>query len=179
MMDPVIPQGSETIKITKSIYSLPENPEIIQSNTGYSLNKGDPFSIPLIEGAKTVDAKVALLAPGIVHGIDLRYHLNNGQIFTATISFTDNNYIPTVVFKNFPQYDTRFWKGTAWASGSVYQTVDLSQNPNLNLLQASGKSDIVFFITSGDLSNLDADSFSVNPIIATDNGKALSSNSTK
>jgi hypothetical protein len=175
IMDPVIPQGNETIKITKSIYSLPENPEIVQSNTGYSLNKGDPFHIPLIEGTKTIDAKVALLAPGNVSGIDLRYHLNDGQILTASISFVDRNYVPKDVFKNLPQYDTRFWKGFAWTSDSVYQTFDLSQNPDLTLMQASGKLDIVFFMTKGD----SADPISINPIFATDNGKALSSTSTK
>jgi hypothetical protein len=177
IMDPVIPQGNETIKITKSIYSLPENPKAIQSNLGFNLNKGDNFPVPLFRGVKTVDMETELLAPGVVGGIDLRYHLNDGQIFTATISFVDNNYISTDVFKNLPQYDTRFWKGPAWAPGSVYQTFDLNQNPDLNLLKATGKSTIVFFIESGNLSN--TDKFFINPVFTTDNGKALSSASAK
>jgi hypothetical protein len=171
MMDPVIPQGSETIKITKSIYSLPENPEIVQSNVGFNLNKGDNLPVPLIEGAKTVDAKVALLATGNTFGIDLRYHLNDGQVLTASLIFADRNFAPTDVFKNLPQYDTRFWKGFAWTPDSVYQTFDLSQNPDFSLLKASGKSSITFLIRKGD----DIDSFDINPIFTTDNGKALSS----
>jgi hypothetical protein len=170
MMDPVIPQGSETIKITKSIYSLPENPEIVQSNTGYSLNKGDTFPIPLIEGAKTVDAKAMLLAPGNVGAILLRYHLNDGQILMASIGFADRNFVSTDIFKNLPQY-TPNGLDSAWTTNSIYQTFDLSQNRDLSLLQATGKSSIVLALTKGDA----ADSFDINPILTTENGKALSS----
>ena len=172
MMLPVNPEHADSIKITKVYYVSPDDPEVTQLFCGFDISgRNVPFSIPLIEGAKTVDAKADCHSPGNVLMVDLRYHLNDGQVLIASMTFSDNRFSPTDILKNIPEYDANVQGNTFWLPDSVYQTFDLSKNPDLVLRHTSGKSEISLLTTKGDWTL--ANQFFLNNIFATDNNKAL------
>jgi len=173
MMLPLNPENADSIKITKATYVSPDDPgDTTQLYCGFEISgQNIPFSIPLIEGAKTVDAKANCHSPENVLMVDLRYHLNDGQVLIAQMTFSDSNFTPTDILRNIPEYDTKIQGSTFWLPDSVYQTFDLSKNPDLVLRHTSGKSEIVFSTTKGDMTL--ASDFFLNNIFATDNNKGL------
>jgi len=168
---PIDPENAESVQLIKSIvedtHGNVDYPYHIIDNWEISIKGDGMLTIPLIEGARKVTAKVAVVS-AINPQIDrmfLTYQLNDGREVEGILYFDYKNFIPTDILKSIPTYVPS--GDSSIDDINPVEEFDLSQNPSIPLLHYSGSTYLGISLGTGQAGG------GLSPVFETKNGKLL------
>jgi hypothetical protein len=168
MLIPINPETAKNFKIIQDSVDTKGRNEpsyyyFDQSNL--YIEKGAQVALPLIAGAKTAELKAIAYSNQSIRIIEAIYTLEDGRKIKGTLSLWGTNYNYGDILNSVPKFDPNIVKSLAERDAIQGEKFNLSENPHIPLLAASGPARITLTYSEEDLA--------LSPTFAIDNGKAL------